>query len=203
MTKRCEMTFVEGNVDRECGKPAISATTIDGVPVCRTCAEQMADEGFMPADWRDNVPKPVCDTCNDTHEMWLGTEQRGDHRKVMCTHCPTPCQKCRQGGNGPYCTNTPCDCPCHIKKVDLGDVWFAAPPDPLYSRRRRTEVATLVAREVFPLRPRCIVVSDSPAWADVYDQDAEKAVITIRVESRKLDALTALEAALAVLEGQL
>ncbi len=195
MTARCEMTFVEGNVDRECGKPAISATTIDGVPVCRECAEQMDKEGFMFVGWRDNVPKPVCDTCNDTHMMSFHEDEY-----VMCTRCPVPCQKCRQGGNGPYCTHTPCDCACHVKTTAEA---FFAKNGPLYSRRRRNAAATEVAREVFPLRPRCIVVSDSPAWADVYDQDAEKAVITIRVESQKLDALTALEAALAVLEGQL
>ena len=50
---------------------------------------------------------PVCKTCNDTHTMML------DERQVMCTRCPTPCQKCRQGGMGPYCENTPCSCECH------------------------------------------------------------------------------------------
>lgn len=34
---------------------------------------------------------------------------------VMCTRCPTPCQKCRAGGNGPYCENTPCVCVCHTQ----------------------------------------------------------------------------------------
>jgi hypothetical protein len=46
----------------------------------------------------------VCDTCNDTHRMSLGD------RTVMCTRCPTPCEKCRAG---PYCTSTPCYCDCH------------------------------------------------------------------------------------------
>ncbi len=50
---------------------------------------------------------PVCTTCSDTHRMWLGEE---DDRMVMCTHCPTPCQRC---GNGPYCETTPCPCKCH------------------------------------------------------------------------------------------
>jgi hypothetical protein len=53
------------------------------------------------------VTKIVCDVCNDTHSMELAD------RMVMCTFCPSPCQKCRQGGIGPYCTSTPCECACH------------------------------------------------------------------------------------------
>lgn len=52
--------------------------------------------------------EPVCSTCNDTHRMWLG--ERG---YVMCTRCPSPCQRCRAGGDGPYCETTPCACDCH------------------------------------------------------------------------------------------
>lgn len=52
----------------------------------------------------------VCDTCNDTHRMEIGD------RTVMCTRCPTPCQACRVGGNGPYCEHTPCTCGCHAKR---------------------------------------------------------------------------------------
>ncbi len=52
---------------------------------------------------------PICKTCNDTHSMWYSKLERN----VMCTFCPVPCQKCRSGGNGPFCTNTPCDCACH------------------------------------------------------------------------------------------
>ncbi len=58
--------------------------------------------------------KPVCSTCNDTHSMILHNSS-GDERNVMCTFCPRPCQECRQGGNGPFCTNTPCSCECHKK----------------------------------------------------------------------------------------
>jgi hypothetical protein len=53
--------------------------------------------------------EPVCKTCNDTHRMSL------DGRWVMCTRCPLPCQRCRFGGNGPYCETTPCACDCHAK----------------------------------------------------------------------------------------
>lgn len=52
-----------------------------------------------------------CDVCNDTRQMVLHTEDEEDY--VMCTHCPTPCQKCRAGGNGPFCEKTPCRCTCH------------------------------------------------------------------------------------------
>lgn len=52
-------------------------------------------------------PPPVCSVCGDTHQMQLGD------REVMCTHCPVPCAFCRAGGNGPYCTTTPCRCHCH------------------------------------------------------------------------------------------
>lgn len=51
--------------------------------------------------------KPVCSTCNDTH--WVDTE-RG---RQLCQHCPVPCQSCREGGNGPFCSETPCSCECH------------------------------------------------------------------------------------------
>ncbi len=36
-------------------------------------------------------------------------------RFVMCTHCPTPCQSC--GDGGPFCEETPCDCSCHSRKA--------------------------------------------------------------------------------------
>lgn len=49
----------------------------------------------------------VCSTCNDTHRMLLAGSE------VMCTRCPKPCQRCRAGGNGPYCEVTPCPCACH------------------------------------------------------------------------------------------
>lgn len=58
--------------------------------------------------------KPVCSTCNDTHQMTIHGEGEVD-RVVMCTQCPVPCQRCRAGGNGPYCEKTPCDCACHAK----------------------------------------------------------------------------------------
>lgn len=50
---------------------------------------------------------PVCDTCDDTHRMTLG------EREVMCTHCPTPCQRCRADGTGAYCQHPRCPCTCH------------------------------------------------------------------------------------------
>lgn len=63
---------------------------------------------------RDSVGKPICSVCNDTHLMDFF---HGNHdefsRKVMCTSCPTPCDKCRSNGYGPYCTETPCSCECH------------------------------------------------------------------------------------------
>lgn len=55
---------------------------------------------------------PVCWTCNDTHVMELHS-YGGDSREVMCTRCPTPCQKCRAGGVGAFCEHTPCSCDCH------------------------------------------------------------------------------------------
>lgn len=54
---------------------------------------------------------PVCLRCDDTHVMTIGSE--GDEQEVGCTGCPTPCQKCRVGGTGPYCETTPCSCLCH------------------------------------------------------------------------------------------
>ena len=65
----------------------------------------------MPIPAKPDEGTPVCRACNDTHMVWH--ESRG--QSFMCTSCPTPCQKCRSGGNGPYCEKTPCDCPCHGK----------------------------------------------------------------------------------------
>ena len=50
---------------------------------------------------------PVCTTCKDTHVMVIGD------RTVPCTFCLLPCPRCRTGGNGAYCTTTPCPCTCH------------------------------------------------------------------------------------------
>lgn len=47
--------------------------------------------------------------------MMLLHEEAGDTRTVMCTRCPTPCEKCRARPQGPYCDKTPCDCACHRK----------------------------------------------------------------------------------------
>lgn len=55
------------------------------------------------------MAEPVCSTCNDTHKMGLG------ERMVMCTACPYPCDRCRLGGRGAYCSETPCACSCHSK----------------------------------------------------------------------------------------
>lgn len=53
------------------------------------------------------VSDPICKQCNDTHRMELNESEVG------CTACPSPCQRCRTGGNGAYCTVTPCACTCH------------------------------------------------------------------------------------------
>lgn len=60
-------------------------------------------------------PRPyLCAVCKDTHLMdWV--DDSGDSRKVLCTHCPLPCPDCREGGTGPYCGATPCDCQCHTE----------------------------------------------------------------------------------------
>lgn len=74
--------------------------------------EEMLAE--MEREERDQEESPpVCTTCNDTHQMPLGEDD--DRRMVMCTRCPKPCQRCRAGGNGPYCERTPCSCVCHAQ----------------------------------------------------------------------------------------
>lgn len=49
---------------------------------------------------------PVCGVC-------LDTQTRSDGH--MCTACPVPCDKCRDG-NRPYCRETRCDCDCHERR---------------------------------------------------------------------------------------
>jgi hypothetical protein len=60
-------------------------------------------------DCEFHVVAPVCQRCGDSH--WIDTE-RG---REMCTACPVPCEKCRRGGGGAYCSATPCPCGCHKK----------------------------------------------------------------------------------------
>lgn len=71
-------------------------------------------------------PDVVCMTCRDTHTMMLGD------RDVMCTRCPTPCERCRSrtpgAGPGPYCATTPCACGCHGSD-------YPRPPGPLHHAR--------------------------------------------------------------------
>lgn len=59
--------------------------------------------------------EPVCSDCNDTH--WVD----GERGRQMCQRCPVPCQKCREGGNGPFCAETPCSCECHQNKQTAED----------------------------------------------------------------------------------
>lgn len=59
----------------------------------------------------------VCERCKDTHLMTLHDGNEETDRQVMCTHCPSPCERCRdrmpEGGGLPYCRKTPCSCTCH------------------------------------------------------------------------------------------
>lgn len=62
-------------------------------------------------------PKPVCDVCNDTHQMY----HHGLEDQVPCTRCPTPCRECAaHEGRGAYCAETPCSCACHKKTEPEG-----------------------------------------------------------------------------------
>lgn len=67
-------------------------------------------------------PSPICSACGDTHRMPSRPEW-------ACTSCPPPCQRCRAGGNGPFCETTPCPCACHDG-------------DPKYAGRRATPAPT-------------------------------------------------------------
>lgn len=90
-------------VDENTRIRSISTVSIEGC----ICHETVVGKDACPVHGVHPAKKPVCSLCDDTHLMQL------DGREVMCTFCPTPCQKCRAGGNGPYCTTTPCDCECH------------------------------------------------------------------------------------------
>jgi hypothetical protein len=59
-----------------------------------------------------SMTTPICSTCKDTHRMTL-TRDGHEDQIVMCTHCPVPCQRCRENGTGPFCGTTPCTCDCH------------------------------------------------------------------------------------------
>lgn len=103
----------------DCGSATAerSACPHCGQVYCQPCAEKPyayccdGDAGQPPrapdAVPLGGAPVPTCFACDDTHYMTM----RG--RTVMCTHCPTPCEKCRSDGRGPYCQTTPCACSCH------------------------------------------------------------------------------------------
>ncbi len=68
--------------------------------------------------------QPVCETCNDSHLMWL------TDRQVPCTRCPSPCGLCRAHG-GAYCQSTPCPCVCHKDPLKLARPIVVPKEDPL------------------------------------------------------------------------
>lgn len=93
--------------------------------------------------------EPVCSTCNDTHRMKL------HGRTVPCTRCPTPCQKCRAGGNGPFCERTPCACECHAPRAspptewgDRRDEWTQAIDDAFPTRTGQHDIFAKAMRMV-------------------------------------------------------
>lgn len=51
----------------------------------------------------------VCKTCGDSCQMF----HSGLERYVPCIFCPTPCDECRSGGTGAYCSEVRCRCSCH------------------------------------------------------------------------------------------
>lgn len=79
------------------------------------CTTELAARGYKRVNRApEQAPGPVCTQCNDTHMMpWQEDVDGNYERKVMCTRCPVPCQKCRAGGNGAFCGETPCACNCH------------------------------------------------------------------------------------------
>ncbi len=91
---------------------------------------------------------PVCAACGDTHRVHVE-----DHGERMCTRCPTPCQKCRAGGNGPYCEHTPCGCECHGQHHQYRDGGVAG------RRDVRAKAISLISREnVLALEAHGLVV---------------------------------------------
>lgn len=105
---------------------------------------------------------PVCATCNDTHLMTLGEQE------VMCTRCPTPCEKCRsRPPPGPYCQTTPCPCACHQKMPNAAAALLDDPVARLRwvyeegSRAGRAEALRLI--EELQTKWRTIYVQDETA----------------------------------------
>ena len=97
---------------RVVGTGTVTSDTVDLSSVLKSTTQDILANASMQVV-PSHPPKPICTTCNDSHVMTLGTADYDDEREVMCTHCPSPCQKCRVAGTGPYCTTTPCSCTCH------------------------------------------------------------------------------------------
>lgn len=128
---------------------------------------------------------PVCATCDDTHRMSYGDVE------VWCTRCPIPCQTCRQK-DGAYCQRAPCPCTCHIERHR--NAMFV--PE---IRKLRANRLSLLARQVYPRRPRAVVRSASRSSAEIFCPDTNRTFISVKVESIDHDALSAIEAALQAL----
>lgn len=86
------------------------ATYVARLDVKRRLLEEAKRDARSAARGKAIAPtkpaSPICNVCNDTHRMTLG------EREVMCTHCPRPCERCRQH-LGAFCEKTPCSCACH------------------------------------------------------------------------------------------
>lgn len=91
----------------ECG-PHVWTQNPGNLTHCRFCRKQ------SPMTTNQTS---ICKTCNDTHQIIVRRDGHED-RGRPCTSCPVPCETCRSRipncGPGAYCTNTPCNCSCHI-----------------------------------------------------------------------------------------
>ncbi len=165
-------------VPEEFARPPASAPTHvwvianrDGViwRMCSICGYRVRDapdtQVSLACPWPPAAPQPVCETCQDTHLMWMHNSS-GDLEQVMCTRCPTPCEGCRSRGpgqaGGPYCATTPCACACHPFNAEAirQSIDEAALKPAQYSRAMEALRARPVDPAIYAHAERCVRASD-------------------------------------------
>lgn len=106
--------------------PAPEPAAPSGASLCPVCGPNFIGRCPHTPAAPSGEAQPVCRRCDDLHVM-----ETADGRSLMCVYCPRPCEKCRAGGNGAYCEQTPCGCACHRKPAPTPEAAQAPTREPL------------------------------------------------------------------------
>ena len=118
-----------------------------------------------------------CETCGDSHRMWLTSAER----YIPCASCPVPCRECAgDEGKSAYCAVTDCHCECHHW---LGANERSVPPPPPPTR---DDLVALLLRWR-ALEPDGEVYDDRGPCRETYEALADATDRAIAAEGRRPD----------------